>query len=224
MTLDDPLVRQLAKDDPNGFLDAYDSRRVILDEVQQLPELLGHLKVRIDRHRGNDDEAGRYVLSGSQQFTLMPGVAETLAGRVALLELLPFSELTRLPTPEAALASPLGGPLFEGLVVAEVLKQQAHRGERPAAWFWRTRDGHEVDMLVPLAGRLLPIEVKLTATPTSRHAATLSRFRALAGDACLDHGGVVCRVPAPVRLPGGHIAMNIEDFAEWLDERMSSPG
>ena len=90
LTLDDPLERGFAASDPNGFLDRFPEDRVILDEIQYAPELLPYLKIRIDRDR---QRTGKWLLTGSQQFQLMANVSESLAGRIALLELLPFSLL-----------------------------------------------------------------------------------------------------------------------------------
>ncbi|MFL6192774.1 MAG: ATP-binding protein, partial [Thermoanaerobaculia bacterium] len=90
LTLDDPLERGFASSDPNGFLDRFPEERIILDEIQYAPELLQYLKIRIDRDRQRN---GRWLLTGSQQFHLMANVGESLAGRIALLELLPFSLL-----------------------------------------------------------------------------------------------------------------------------------
>jgi predicted AAA+ superfamily ATPase len=72
---------------PNGFLDQFQSQRVVLDEIQYVPEILQHIKIRIDRNRN----PGIWVMTGSQQFHLMKNISETLAGRIAILELLPFS-------------------------------------------------------------------------------------------------------------------------------------
>lgn len=87
VTLDDPMARQQALEDPELLLDNA-GERVIVDEVQYAPALLSHLKMRIDRRR---DAKGRFVLTGSQQFALMKNLGETLAGRIGLLELPPFS-------------------------------------------------------------------------------------------------------------------------------------
>ena len=86
LTLDDPLTRRQALEDPELLLDGAGGK-VVLDEIQYAPSLLSHIKMRIDRNRG---AKGRFVLTGSQQFALMKGLSETLAGRIALLELLPF--------------------------------------------------------------------------------------------------------------------------------------
>ncbi len=87
-SFDDPLNRSFAIQDPNGFLDQFGGSPVILDEIQYVPELMSYLKLRIDNNR---NVYGQWILTGSQQFVLMQNVNESLAGRIALLELLPFS-------------------------------------------------------------------------------------------------------------------------------------
>lgn len=348
VTFDDPLERELARRDPEGFLDRFGDRRAILDEVQYVPEIFQYLKIRIDRRR---DARGRWLLTGSQQFGLMANVGESLAGRIAILELLPLGvgelpeeeradvesaiwlggypeprlrrevrdlwmrsyvrtyverdvrqlhnvqdlrafetfvalcasrhgqelnmaslsreagisqptikawlgaleaaylvrllppyfasfgkrvvrspklyfldpglacTLTRQPSPESALAGSMGGALFEGLVVAEAVKTFTHGGRRPELYFWRSHDGLEVDLLVPLGGKLIPIEIKSTATPTARHVMPLDRFRNAAGEAAADHGLLVCRVNEPRPLPGGHLALPWWRLPAWLEER-----
>lgn len=92
VTFDDPMERSFALADPNGFLDRFAEQPVILDEIQYVPEILPYLKIRIDRDRKRH---GKWMLTGSQQFQLMKNVSESLAGRIAILELLPFSLLER---------------------------------------------------------------------------------------------------------------------------------
>jgi predicted AAA+ superfamily ATPase len=86
VTFDDPVVRARATDDPALFL-ADHPAPVIFDEIQYVPQLLPHIKMEVDRA----PRKGAYVLTGSQVFSLMAGVTESLAGRVAVHELLPFS-------------------------------------------------------------------------------------------------------------------------------------
>lgn len=88
VSFDDPVERSFALADPNGFLDRFGGRPVILDEIQYAPELLSSLKLRIDKDRQRN---GRWLLTGSQQFHLIRNVSESLAGRVAILDQLPFS-------------------------------------------------------------------------------------------------------------------------------------
>jgi len=87
ITFDDPLNREFARNDPNEFLNQFKGGSVILDEIQYVPEILQNIKIRID----NDRKPGIWIMTGSQQYPLMSGISETLAGRVAILELLPFS-------------------------------------------------------------------------------------------------------------------------------------
>jgi len=84
--LEDPDTRRFATDDPRGFLDAHRDGAV-LDEVQRVPELFSYLQGIVD----DDPRPGRFILTGSQQFGLISGITQSLAGRVAMLVLLPFS-------------------------------------------------------------------------------------------------------------------------------------
>lgn len=95
VSFDDPLEREFARSDPNGFLRRFDQRPALLDEAQYVPELFSYLKLRID---AAPEQLGRWLLTGSQQFGLMQHIGESLAGRVAILELLPFSAPEHPPT------------------------------------------------------------------------------------------------------------------------------
>ena len=86
VTLDYPRLRELARSDPELFLQQYPAP-VIIDEVQYAPELLPYIKIRIDADRRN----GQYFLTGSQMFRLMKNVSESLAGRVGILSLYALS-------------------------------------------------------------------------------------------------------------------------------------
>lgn len=91
-SLEDPDIRALALDDPRGFLAGLPDGGV-LDEVQRAPDLMSYLQSNVDE----DGRMGRFVLTGSQQFGLMSGISQSLAGRSAFVELLPLSraELAR---------------------------------------------------------------------------------------------------------------------------------
>jgi predicted AAA+ superfamily ATPase len=86
-TLDDPFYREQAHADPLLFLDSL-GERAIIDEIQLAPSLLSYVKIRVDSRRS---VKGQYVFTGSQQFGLIKNLSDSLAGRIALLELLPFS-------------------------------------------------------------------------------------------------------------------------------------
>jgi uncharacterized protein len=87
ITFDDAVAREAATTDPIGFV-ADLPGRVILDEVQHMPKLFATLKMAIDRNR----EPGRFVLTGSANVLLLPKLADSLAGRMAVLRLHPLAQ------------------------------------------------------------------------------------------------------------------------------------
>jgi len=326
VSLELPDVRAAAITDPRGFLAAYPPS-VIFDEIQHAPELLPYIKERIDVRRS---QPGQYLLSGSQNLLLREQITESLAGRAAVLRLLPLSRreaagepqrpfpweaagrlsgpafagvwegllrggypelaaqpdrglhlwhasyvqtylerdvrsirqvgdltsfqaflrslaaragqlqslsglardlgvavntakawlsvleathqvfilrpyfanvgkrlvktpkvyftdtgtlchLAGLRDPEHAAAGPLGGAIFETAALAEIVKTLLNRGEEPRVYFWRTSDGSEVDLVVDTGDHLIPIEVKLSATPHRGMAAAVKTFQELHG-------------------------------------------
>lgn len=86
VSLEDPDTRELAKQDPRGFL-KNDGEGMIIDEIQRAPELLSYLQGRIDA----DLQPGRYILTGSHQPQVHQAISQSLAGRTAIEELLPFT-------------------------------------------------------------------------------------------------------------------------------------
>lgn len=325
VSLEPPDIRAAAAADPRGFLETYPPP-VIFDEVQYAPDLLPYIKERIDARRS---QRGQYLLTGSQNLLLMARVTESLAGRTAILRLLPlsrreargradtplvwetktgrptrrgesffnlwkdllrggFPELTSEPGRDIALwhagyvqtylerdvrsirqvgdltlfqnflrilavrsgqlfnltdaardlgvavntakawlsvleatfqivilrpyfanagkrlvktpkiyftdtgtlchlaglkdpghaaSGPMGGAIFETAVLLEIIKTLMHRGEEPQICFWRTSYGAEVDIVVESRGRLIPIEVKLSATPRPAMADNIKTFQ-----------------------------------------------
>ena len=319
--LERPDLREMTAADPQGFL-ARSADGAIFDEFQRVPELLSYLQVHVDERRRN----GMFVLTGSEQFQLSESISQSLAGRTAILRLLPFSieeaalirpdmtvdemlftgfypriydqglhppqalgdyfetyverdvrrlggvrdlsafqrfvrlcagrvgqllnlqslgndagishttarhwisvleasyvafllpplhanvskRLTKTPKlyfHDVGLASwllgiesaaqlsthPLRGALFENLAVSEVLKYRYNSGRQSNLHFYRDSSGMEIDLIYPLAGRHLPIEVKAGQTVTSSQTAALEKFARLfpdeAADAILVHGG-----------------------------------
>jgi predicted AAA+ superfamily ATPase len=105
ISLEVPDVRASALEDPRGFLDL-NPPPVILDEVQYAPNLLPYVKERIDARRAY---SGQYLLTGSQNLLLMEKVTESLAGRTAILRLLPLSLRETGATPQVRLPWEAGG-------------------------------------------------------------------------------------------------------------------
>ncbi len=329
LSLELPDVRAAALADPRGFL-ALNPPPVIFDEIQYAPDLLPYIKESIDARRAR---RGQYLLTGSQNLLLAERVTESLAGRAAMLRLLPLAHreemgqsnaplpwergagspsrpplkltalwhsllrggypelaaqpgrdaglwhasyiqtylerdvrtlrqvgdlslfqaflrtlagrsgqllnlsdiardlgvavntakawlsvleatyqvlvlrpyfanvgkrlvktpkvyftdtgtlcaLVGLSSAEHAAAGPMGGALFETAVIMEVFKALVHRGQDPQLYFWRTAAGQEVDLLVETGGRLIPVEIKLTATPHPGMAAGIAALREALG-------------------------------------------
>lgn len=112
--LEDPDVVARVRADPRGFLDALagngpSQRCVILDEVQHTPELFAYVRSRID---ARPRQTGRWLLTGSQESPLMQGVSESMAGRAAVLHLLPLShhESPRVGPATGGYPEPLARP------------------------------------------------------------------------------------------------------------------
>ncbi len=110
-SLEDVETRRFAQEDPRGFLKEYTSQ-VIIDEVQRCPDLISYLQTAVD----DKDEPGRFILTGSQNFLLMESISQSLAGRSAILHLLPLSR-------------------------RELERQRPAKGELPAALFENRETG-----------------------------------------------------------------------------------
>ena len=350
VSLEPPDVRAAAREDPRAFLETF-RPPVIFDEAQYAPDLFPYIKEKIDEDRHT---AGQYLLTGSQNLSLAQDIGESLAGRAAMLRLLPLSrretegrpslplpwETVRTPDPTGvgrfayeelwetflrggypepfthperdtalwhasyvqtylerdvrslrqvgdltgfqsflnvlaarsgqllnltdvardigvavntikawlsvleatyqvivlrpyfanvgkrlvktpkvyftdvgtlchlaglrdathAASGPLGGAIMETAVLSEIVKTAVHRGLTPRVFFWRTRAGTEVDIVVESTGKLVPVEVKLSATPRPGMAASIRTFRNDLGAEAMP--GYVVH-PGAVRLPLG---------------------
>ena len=333
VSLEAPDVRTSAEGDPRSFLEMYPPP-VIFDEVQYAPDLLPYIKEKIDADR---HKSGQFLLTGSQNLLLMEKVTESLAGRAAMLRLLPLSRreaegrprislpweskrrlspekhlayrdlwtgflrggypelaahpgreinlwhgsyiqtylerdirtlrqvgdlsqfqnflrtlaarsaqllnltdvardlgvavntakawlsvleatyqvivlrpyfanvgkrlvktpkvyftdvgtlcyLAGLKDPEHAASGPMGVAIMETAVLSEIVKTLTHRGTDPQVYFWRTTAGTEVDFVVETGGNLVPIEVKLSATPRLAMSSAIKIFQKDFGDKAL---------------------------------------
>ena len=86
VSLEDPDNRTFALDDPKGFLKSYPDKTII-DEAQKVPKLFSYIQT----HTDSVGNTGMYILAGSQNFLLMEAIGQSLAGRTAVLKLLPLS-------------------------------------------------------------------------------------------------------------------------------------
>jgi predicted AAA+ superfamily ATPase len=95
LSLEDPDTRLYASEDPRGFLQEYPDR-IILDEVQRVPEIFSYLQTHTDQQNKN----GQFILAGSQHFLLSENISQSLAGRTGILHLMPLGveELENIST------------------------------------------------------------------------------------------------------------------------------
>jgi predicted AAA+ superfamily ATPase len=357
LSLENPDVRARALDDPIGFLRS-NRPPIILDEIQYTPELLHYIKSAIDKDR----KPGQWLISGSQNFSLMEGVSQSLSGRVAVMSLLPFSigesegygdkaatieeiiqhafteagfpkkkqkirkpvslddwilrgaypeiranpevdrqmwcasyiqtylerdvrkianigdlntfnrflrlcaartgqilnmsEISRdvgvsVPTikkwlsileasyqiyllpphfrnfgkriiknpklyfldtglatfllglhdKEPLLKGPMFGPLFETMIVSEWIKAFYNRGERPELYYWRSKTGIEVDLIIDRNGKLYPVEIKSTSTLLPGHIESMKKWMNMAGSYS-ESGAVIADIPEAFDMKG----------------------
>jgi len=111
ITFDDDAALAFARADPTGFVAALPPR-VILDEIQRVPELLRTIKLAVDRDR----RPGRFVLTGSANLLLLPGLGDSLAGRMEVVQLQPLTAAEQARAPGRFLASLLAGRLKPSIV------------------------------------------------------------------------------------------------------------
>ena len=137
VSFDDPDIRALARRDPALFLQAYPPP-VIIDEMQYAPQILPLIKMAIDK---NPNVCGQFWLTGSQKFHLMHNVGESLAGRIAIIDLAGISQGEELgrcgddifSVPDALPES----NTFDGM---GVIYRRIHRGGYPALVSGRVKD------------------------------------------------------------------------------------
>ena len=159
VSLEPPDIHASANEDPRSFLKT-NPPPVIFDEIQYASDLLPYIKEAIDANRNKN---GQYLLTGSQTILLMKQITESLAG---------------LKDPSHAAAGPMGGAIMETAVLSEIIKTLTHRGIDPRVYFWRTTAGTEVDCVVEAGdNKLVPLEVKLSATPRIPMASAVKTFQ-----------------------------------------------
>jgi uncharacterized protein len=126
--LEDPDVQARARSDPRGLLEELQSP-VLFDEIQNVPELFGYIRTLIDQH---PRRTGQWLFTGSQEAPLMQGVSESMAGRAAILQLLPFSlaETNRATLLHGGYPEVLARPASRGLWFSSYIQTYLERDVR----------------------------------------------------------------------------------------------
>lgn len=146
------------------------------------------------------------VLEASYQIIILRPYYANIGKRLVKTPKIYFTDvgmlchLTGLKDPEHAASGPLGGAIFETAVLSEIYKNVTHRGSDPRVYFWRTSAGAEVDIVFDSGRKLIPLEVKLSATPRPAMAAAIKTFQKDMGDKAAS--GYVIH-PGNVTLPLG---------------------
>ena len=117
-SLEDIDHRTFASEDPRGFLKRC-GKSAIIDEIQRVPELLSYIQTKVDETNNN----GQFILTGSRQFDLMEIITQSLAGRTALVRLLPFT-LQEIKTFEDTKSKSIYDFIFRGFYPRIILEKQ----------------------------------------------------------------------------------------------------
>ncbi|MEA2561853.1 MAG: uncharacterized protein QOH06_3357 [Acidobacteriota bacterium] len=205
VSLEAPDIQEYARRDPRGFL-AERSEGAVLDEVHRVPELLSYLQPLVDER----PDRGRFVLTGSANFALLQSLGQSLAGRTALLELLPLSleEIRRFPEPPVDLFTMLWRGSYPALY---------DRGLEAGDWYpsyVATYLERDVRAILSV-GDLLTFQtfLRLCAGRTGQ----LVNFSALAADAGVTHNTARSWLSV---LEAGYVAWRLPPFHSNLSKRL----
>lgn len=148
---------------------------------------------------------GKRVVKSPKIYFLDPGLA---------------AYLTRQPSADALGSGNMAGAFFEGFIVSEAVKCFFNHGRKPDLFFWRSHDGLEVDLLIQIAGKTIPVEIKRTATPKLAFTQPLQRFKSLLPE--IEGGTLVCQIEKPTTLANGVQALPWQHFYPWLEKQFPS--
>lgn len=171
-------------------------------------------------------KAWAHVLSTSYiTYSLRPfyknyGKRITKTSKLYFLDSSLVCTLTRQLSSGSVLSGSMGGAIFEGWIVSEAVKCFAEIGVKADIYFWRSHDGLETDLIIRTGTKLIPVEIKVTATPTEKHVEVLEKFKRLAGNDASETGMLVCRVAQKRILPGNNLALPWHEFSDWLLEQL----
>jgi uncharacterized protein len=196
ITLEPLDTRDFARTDPRGFLKQY-RNGAIIDEVQHAPDLLSYLQDEVDR----DPTAGRFILTGSQNLAISQAASQSLAGRVGILHLLPFSreELAAFPNAPKDLFELLWTGCYPRIYDRSIPAQQwladyvATYVQRDVRQILNVTDLGRFTTFLRLCAAHTAQELKLSALGAD---AGVSHNTANAWLSVLESGFLCCRLPA----------------------------
>lgn len=154
----------------------------------------------------NTVKAWLSALEATYQITVLRPYFANVGKRLVKTQKVYFTDvgtlcyLAGLKDPDHAASGPMGGSIMETAVLSEIIKAMTHRGFDPQVYFWRTVAGTEVDFVVEFGAKLVPIEVKISATPRPAMASAVKTFQKDFGDKAL--AGYIVH-PGDIMLPLG---------------------
>jgi hypothetical protein len=205
VSLEAPDVQDYARRDPRGFL-AQRQEGAVLDEIHRVPELLSYLQPMVDER----PDRGRFILTGSANFTLLQSLGQSLSGRTALLELLPLGleEIRLFPDPVVDLLD----LLWRGSYPATY-----DRGLEPGDWYsgyvatYLERDVRTVLQV----GNLIAFQTFLRLC--AGHAGRLVNLSSVGADAGVSHGTARSWLSV---LEAGYVAWRLPPFHANFNKRL----
>ena len=137
------------------------------------------------------------ILISSGLVYLLPPFSMNVEKRVVKTPKLYFldtglaAHLTRWTNPDVLRQGAAAGAFFETFVISEILKSYYNNGTEPSIFYYRDKDGKEIDLIIMENGTLYPLEIKMTATPKAEHAAAFKVLNAIRG-LKIGSGGLIC--------------------------------
>jgi predicted AAA+ superfamily ATPase len=147
------------------------------------------------------------ILEASYQIFLLPPHFNNFGKRIIKSPKLYFLDtgiatfLLGLHAKEPLMQGPMWGPVFETMVVSEWIKAFYNSGERPELYYWRSKAGIEIDLIIDRNGRLYPMEIKATSTVMPGHTENLKKWKEFAGDMAAE-GLIIADIMEPFEVKG----------------------
>lgn len=165
-------------------------------------------------------EAGRIIF-------LLPPYFNDLGKRITKMPKIYFLDtglacyLAGIRDRNQLLEGPMAGPLFENFCIQETVKIFANMGEQPRLSYLRTNNGLEVDLIIAGSNmRPLPVEIKLSRTPTASLASGITRYASLFAEIAPENGLLLCLADGTRDICRGVTSVGIEEFLGMLQQRL----
>ncbi|RMG36362.1 MAG: DUF4143 domain-containing protein [Methanobacteriota archaeon] len=161
------------------------------------------------------------VLQASHIVYLMPpyyrnlGKRQVKSPKLYFLDTGLMAALLEYQSGREILNGPMAGAFFETAVVSELVKHFYNQARPPSLYFWRTRTGQEIDVVIETNGKVTLIEIKLTASPTHIHINQIKKVKEVFSPEQVDQALLICTVPETTPLPHNIRALSWKNLATF---------